>query len=699
MEVIISKNNGFCKGVSRAVETAKKVFGDNVYILGELIHNEQVVDQIKALGTHIVDDISQIANNSTVIIRSHGEPKRVYDALKIKNCEIIDCTCPFVKNIHKIVQEKSQDGYKVVILGEPNHPEVIGINGWCKDNDAIVLSDFDPKIDFSVYPKLCVVSQTTFSVEKYKFFLDNFDKNQCKTLEFFETICYTTFRRQKEAEELSKKCDAIVIIGGQKSSNTRKLFNICASNCKNVFFVSKASELDARKLLNFYKIGIVTGASTPPEQSMEVLTNMADVTEVKTEKSIMEEAIAQFEQKESFKRGEAIKATIISATDSGLYLSIGSKTEVLLEKDDLSCETYDKEAFKSSIGDEIEVLVIDTKPKLRLSQKAIVEKQKEEKDIQEIIDGKIFTVIVTGTNKGGLTAKLGSFEVFIPSSQIRIGFVKDLEKYVGKTLRLKAESVQNQGRRKQIVASQRVILEAEKAERDAIKAEKEDKFFASINVDDIVKGTVVRFASFGAFVEVDGFDCLAHVSDLSWTNVKNPADVLEIGKEYEFVVLKADKETKKVSIGYKQLLPRPWDGVCEKYAVGDVINGKVVRIVPFGVFVEVEQGVDGLVHISQISHEWLENPTSTLTVGQEVSAKIIGIDHDKEKITLSIKATQPAPENPTKPAKEKKDESSEDKPKRKARREKSADADGEVREWKDTDFGGASIAELINKNN
>ena len=695
MEFIIGKNSGFCKGVSRAVATAKEISGENVYILGELIHNESVVNEILKLGTKVIDSIDEV-DSGTVIIRSHGAPKEVFEKLKSKNVKIIDCTCPFVSKIHKIVSEYSGKGYKIVILGEPEHPEVIGIAGWCS-TPAIIVREFSENLDFSAYEKLCIVAQTTYSVEKYNCFFDNFDKNQCKTVEFFKTICYTTSRRQQEADELSRKCDAVIVIGGEKSSNTRKLYEICKRNNDNVFYVTSAELLDKKQLVNFKKVGIVAGASTPREQSVEVLTNMAEVTEVNTEKNIMDEAVAQFENKESFKKGDRISATITSATDSGLFLYIGSKTDVLLAKEDMDCEVYDKDNYKNSVGDEIEVMVMETKPKLHVSQKAIVEKQKEEKEIQEIIDGKVFSATVTGTNKGGLTTKYGSYNVFIPSSQIRIGFVKELDKYVGKTLRLKAEKVETAEKRKQIVASQRIILEAEKAEREAAKAEKEEKFFASINVDDVVKGKVARFATFGAFVEVDGFDCLAHVSDLSWTGAKKPQDVLEIGKVYDFVVLKVDKETKKVSIGYKQLQPRPWDGVATKYAVGDVINGKIVRIVPFGAFVEIEPGVDGLVHVSQISHEWLENPTAGLEIGQEVEAKIMNIDFEKEKITLSIKACLPAPETAQRQPREKK-EDAEDKPRKKQKREKSVDTQGEFREWKDSEFSGASIAELVNKN-
>ncbi len=694
MELIIGKYSGFCKGVSRAVDTAKKICGENVYILGELIHNKDVVDSILLTGTKVINSVDEI-NSGTVIIRSHGASRETFQKLNEKNIKIVDCTCPFVKKIHNIVDEYSKKGYQVVIMGEPEHPEVQGIAGWC-NNEAIIIKEYDPSIDFSKYEKLCIVEQTTYPVKKYNDLLDNFNKNQCKLVDIFSTICYTTFKRQQEAENLSKNCDAMVVIGGNKSSNTKKLADICSKNCKNVFLIQNAGELDANILKHFYKVGIVSGASTPKEQSMEVLTHMAEVTDVVTENNFMDEAVANFTNKETFKKGDIIDATITSATDNGLFLYIGAKTDVLLAKEDIACEAYDKENYKSSVGEDIKVMVLATTPKLHVSQKAIVDREQEDNLINEIKEGKIFQVKIDASNKGGLTGKIGSYNVFVPSSQIRIGFVKDLEKYVGKTLRLKAERVENEGRRKQIVASQRVILEAEQAEREAAKKAKEDAFFASINVDDVVTGKVVRFASFGAFVDVNGFDCLAHISDLSWNKINTPSEVVEIGKEYQFKVLKINQETKKVSIGLKQLTPKAsWADIASKYAEGDIITGKVVRIVPFGLFVEIEKGFDGLVHISQISYEWLENPTAGIEVGQTVDTKIMAINYEKETITLSIKATMPAPEKPEKAPRADREENA-DKPKRKPRRERTESSDDDFREWKDNDFGGASIAELLN---
>lgn len=693
MEIIIGKHNGFCSGVKKAVDKTKEVGRLGVYTLGEIIHNKSVIDEIAKTGVKIIDDPNDLPDGATVIIRSHGVAKSVYEKLCEKNANIVDCTCPFVKKIHSIVEKYSQVGYTIVIVGESNHPEVIGTAGWCCGN-VFVFNEYDESFDFEKYEKICIVAQTTCSVSKFENFLNIFKKNYCKTVEVFKTICYTTEERQREAEVLSKMCDAMVVIGGVKSSNTRKLYDVCKENCSNVFLISNACELDVNKMVNYLKVGIVSGASTPAEQSMEVFSKMEEVTEVKAlnEAEVkplneMEEAVAKLEgAQQKFRRGQRVVATISSATDEGLALYINNtKKEILLSKEELDCEKYDKADYASKVGEEIEVMIIGVNPVI-LSQKAIKALAEEEKEIEEIKNGKIFNVTVDGTNKGGLTAKFGSYGIFIPSSQIRIGFVKDLEKYVGKTLRVKAEKVESQERRKQIVASQRVILETEKAEKEALKAAKEEAFFTNVHVGDVVTGTVVRFASFGAFVEVDGFDCLAHISDLSWTGAKSPADVLEIGKKYEFKVLKADPETKKVSIGYKQLQPRPWDNVPGKYNVGDVITGKVVRIVDFGMFVEIESGVDGLVHMSQISNTWLEKPTEGFKVGDVVNAKIIGIDYDKEKITLSIKATLPAPEKAEAPARPKKE------------RQPKKESDGEAHEWKDSSFGGASIAELTGKN-
>ena len=678
MKIVLAKNNGFCKGVKRAVDTVLSLNTPNTYVLGELIHNEGVLKLLEEKGVETINDTSILQKGDTLVIRSHGVGKAILEDLQRRDIKVINLTCPFVIKTQKIVEDYYNKGYKIVIFGKSNHPEVIGINGWC-DNTAIIYDascDENPLIQGE---KICVVAQTTASTEKFDDFLKNLDNSLFKTVEIFKTICYTTLERQKEAGAISKDCEAMIVIGGTNSSNTKKLYEVCKKNCSNTYLVSSPKGLDYKMLNRYKSVGIVSGASTPINESMEVYLTMSDKII-----NSMDEAVALLDEKKTLKKGQKINVFISQVDDDGLKVYLDGKTDISIPKSQLLLEEYDKAHYEAL--NEIEVVVMGVKP-LVLSEKQILVLKKEEELVKELNEGKIINVKIDAFNKGGLTGKFESFNVFVPAREIKIGFVNDLEKYVGKTLRVKALSVEYTNRKKEIVASQKVILEAEKAERMAEKLAKEEAFFSSIAENDVVTGTVARFAQFGAFVVVNGFDCLAHVSDLSWTGVKSPSDVLEIGKEYDFVVLKVDKENKKVSIGYKQLQPKPWDSVAEKYQVGDVVNGKVVRIVSFGAFVEVEKGVDGLVHVSQICHEFLENPASKLKVGDEVSAKILAIDVQKEKMTLSIKATLDAP------VKEEKVE--EDKPK-KERKAKKEDGD-DMRGWTESNDGGISIAELLSK--
>ena len=682
MEIIIPKVTGFCPGVKNAVDTALNNKNNNVCVYGELVHNPSVIKQLKDNNIEIIDDLKN-SNGKTVIIRTHGISKDLYDYAKEHNIKLIDCTCPFVKKIQDKVYKYYNLGYKIVIIGKAEHPEVIGINGWC-DNTALITEDPD-EINAILDKNICIVAQTTYSNKKFDEINKKINTLSEKKVEIFKTICYTTIVRQSEVLKLSKKCDAIIVIGGENSSNTNKLFELSKKYCDNVFKVSNPDLLDIEKIKNYMKVGIVLGASTPIEQAQEVIQKMEKVTEVNiTEtnetKYTMDEAMKKLEKKPSnFKPGQVINVTIVAATEEGLAVSIANtKKEIILDKDELILP-YVKADYVDKINQDIRVMVTGLNP-LVLSEKAMVKILKEEAEIKEIADGKVFEAEIKSTNKGGLIGKFGSYEVFVPSSQVRIGFVKDLDKYVGKTLRLKAEKVE--ARRKQIVASQRVILEAEKAERDAIKAEKTAAFFNSIQVNDVIIGTPVRFAEFGAFVSVNGFDCLAHVSDLSWTGCNNPADVLELNKEYEFKILKIDVEKQKVSIGYKQLQPKPWELVDSKYAVGDTVHGKVVRLVNFGAFVEIEKGIDGLVHISQISNKWLENPLSELEVGQEIDAKILDINSEKEKMTLSIKALLPEEPKPVKEVKV-------------VEKVEKVEEEPELKEWIDNDSGSVSIAEML----
>ena len=699
MQVKIAKSSGFCRGVKHAVDTAMSIPAENTYILGELIHNPIVTEQVAARGIRTVETVGEVPSGATLLLRSHGVGKAIYEECERRGIRVVDCTCAFVKRIQKIVEELSGTDREIVITGSAKHPEVIGLNGWCGGRAVVIDSPDSPEIAALSDKNVAVVSQTTFSEEKFDKIIKNIEKVCKKTVEIFKTICYTTKERQREAAKLAAECDAVIVLGGANSSNTQKLYEICKAACENVFRLTSAEEFQPGKIKNFKNVGIVSGASTPLTQTQEVLFKMDNSMEEKVTNE-MEEVVAQMDNGQSkLKRGQLVTAIISSATDEGVAVLLPFfKKEILLEKDEIDCEEYKQEDYAAKVGDEIEVMVVSAANPVKLSQKVIKQLKEEEGKIAAIEAGEEFDVTCTGFNKGGLTASMGTYSVFVPAKEIRMGYVKELDKYVGKKLRLKALEIKKSDRKKEIIASQRVILEEERAAREAAKAEREAEFFANIHVGDVVEGKVERVTNFGAFVSVNGFDCLAHISDLSWSGVKNVTDVLEIGKKYEFKVLKIDEENKKVSIGYKQLQPQPWDLVAEKYAEGDVVHGKVVRIVPFGAFVEVENGVDGLVHVSQISHEWLENPTSVLNIGEEIDAKILVLDPANKKMTLSIKALLPEPE--VTKVRPRRDEEKGDKPRnKKSRQPRENREEGEFREWSEGGIGGASIAEMLQNKN
>lgn len=696
--VTVAENSGFCKGVDHAVQTALSVCSSNVYLLGELIHNPLVTKQVCDHGIVTVEDVSQVPDGASLVLRSHGVERRVYSECEQRNIQVIDCTCPFVRRSLNIVREYSEKGRNIVLIGEKTHPEIRALCGWCS-TEPIILNDERMEEILPLRDKNpVVVAQTTFSEEKFLKIIKNIEKVCGKTVEIFKTICYTTKERQTEAAKIAASNDVVIVIGGLHSSNTNKLYDICTQYCSNVYRLECADKFEIQKIKKYKNVGIVSGASTPYTQIREVLFKMENNTE---QKETMENVVAQMDNAQTrLKRGQLVTASISEAKDEGLMVLLpGFKFETLLENSDIDCENYNKDDFASKIGDDIEVMVVSASNPVKVSQKAIAQMKEEEAKIAAISNEEEFEVVCTGFNKGGLTAALGTYSVFVPAKEIRMGYVKELDKYVGKKLRLKALEIKKSDRKKEIIASQRVILEEERVARDMARAEKEAEFFATIKVGDVVEGKVERATNFGAFVSVNGFDCLAHISDLSWSGTKNVTDVLEIGQKYQFKVLKIDQDNRKVSIGYKQLQPQPWDLVADKYAEGDVVHGKVVRIVPFGAFVEVENGVDGLVHVSQISHEWLENPTSVLNIGEEVDAKILVLDPENKKMTLSIKALLPEPEVTKIRARRENEDRGERKP-RKGRVSRDNRDDDEVREWSEGGLGGASIAEMLqNKNN
>ncbi|MDD5944273.1 MAG: bifunctional 4-hydroxy-3-methylbut-2-enyl diphosphate reductase/30S ribosomal protein S1 [Clostridia bacterium] len=643
MEITVAKSAGFCFGVNRAIEACYKEIekGGKIFTYGPLIHNKNVNADLEAKGVKAVDSLEG-CEGATVIIRSHGVGKSVYDELEQRGIAYVDGTCPFVKKIHRIVNERHEAGDSIIIIGDAKHPEVMGINGWC-ENSAVIVDNaedayrlvIDNEKDFTV------VVQTTFRESKYEDILAVLNKKSGR-ITAHNTICSATEERQKEAVKISKNVDKMLVIGDKGSSNTQKLFEICQKNCQNTSYIETIEDL----VLNNYKfndrIGITAGASTPPAIIKEVITTMSEMDEVK---NTMEGEELTFEQmlNESFvtlHTGDIVKGTVISTAGEEVSVNLGYKSDGIITRDEFS---NDKSVVPSKTvqpGDEIEVFVVrvnDGEGNVLLSRKK-VENQKGLEEIEKAYEEKVpVTGMVTDVVKGGLIAVVNGIRVFIPSSQVAGRFVEDLSVYKGKELTFNIIELDRSKRR--FIGGRKALLAKEAEEKKAA-------VFASLEAGKKVTGKVSRITDFGAFVDLGGVDGLIHISEMSWGRISNPKEVLSEGDTVEVVVLDVDKEKSKISLSLKDVTPNPWSLAADKYAVGSIVEGKVVRMVPFGAFVELEPGVDGLVHISQIADKRVEKPEDELKIGEIIKVKVIDVNAEQKKISLSKKAADAA-EAPT----------------------------------------------------
>ncbi|MCH5152953.1 MAG: 4-hydroxy-3-methylbut-2-enyl diphosphate reductase [Clostridiales bacterium] len=677
MKIWLPKEVGFCNGVSSAIQKALSVSG-KAYCLGQLVHNASVTDELQKKGIITVDSIDEVPDGETLIIRAHGAPKAVYDQAQKRGIKIVDATCPWVRAIQQKAKRYSACGYKIVLIGDARHPEIVGINGWC-DNTATI---FDGKghLELNGVEKALIMFQTTFDTRFFEKSLQNISTEGVKTLEIFNTICYTTTQRQYYAQILSAKSDMAIVVGDANSSNTKRLYEIASRNCPTI--LTDGSELNA-DLSNCKNACIISGASTPTELIKGVLERMSEIAkdtvvetvvsdenveitsaEVATEEKVMDKdeallakAVSEMKEGHRYKLGQRVKCRVVLVSDDGVYVRIpSSKKEAFIPNEELSLDG-DYQAVKAELKKALETdeatldcAVISVDKGITLSKKVIDERYKDDALVEGIKQGEEFQAVMTRVGKECLTGKLGSYTVIVHASQIRIGYVKNLNDYVGKTLRLVVSGADKVDDHKRVIfASQKAILLAERKAR-------EDEFWNNIEVGEIVDGKVLRFAPFGAFVDVRGFDCLAHTSDLAWDRIASPADVLEIGNSYEFVVLALDREKNRVSLGYKQLQPEPWAVAAEKFPVGARVTGKVARIMPFGAFVELDKHIDGLLHVSNVSWEWLDDINKALKVGDEIEVEVLEFDAENKRITLSRKSLLEKPEQVEQPAPENKDE-------------------------------------------
>jgi len=635
LDIIVAESAGFCFGVDKAVKLANdlvdNIRGVKIYTLGPIIHNEQVVDKLATRGVKVIEDVSEADVPGHVLIRAHGVVPEVYEKINRRGLEMTDATCPYVKKIHKLVKEKQEEGCQIVIVGDRDHPEVKGVNGWCSNAAYVVNSVEDVDRIPETDKKICVVAQTTITYEKWQT-INNYLKNKFKNIIKFDTICNATSKRQSEAAEIAKAVDMMIVVGSINSSNTQKLYEICKAHCPETYKIETSGDLPPVDIKKVKKIGITAGASTPDWIIKEVIEKMEELNKQENEISFKE----AFESSlVTLQTGEIVKGKIIGFNNSEVYVDLGYKSDGIIPMDEYTDDVDFNPEESLKIGDEVEVFVVrvnDGEGNVLLSKKK-VDVMKSWDKIEEAFENKtpIKAKVVEVTN-GGVIASMGGIRIFVPASQISDRYVKDLSEYLKQTVNLRIIEF-NRAKRK-VVGSQRVLIEEE-------KERKENELWNGIEIGKRYSGVVKSLTDFGAFVDIGGVDGLIHISELSWSKIKHPSEVLKVGDKVEVSILEFDREKKRISLGYRKPEDDPWYKAEEKYKVGDVVKGKVVRLVPFGAFIELEKGVDGLVHISQISSVRIAKPEDALKVGQEVEAKIVEANIEAKKISLSIKEVKP----------------------------------------------------------
>ena len=639
MSITVAKSAGFCFGVSRAVELVEEAAkaGKQVATLGPIIHNRHAVARFEEMGVQVIGTPEEAIPGSTVIIRSHGVTKAVYDRLESMGVEIVDATCPFVKRIHGIVSRAEEEGRLPVIIGTRSHPEVEGIAGWCGNcrifETPEELENWAKSGEIQSDSAICMVSQTTSTESLWKM-CGEIAKKQFTNLKIFDTICRATESRQSEAAELSTVCQAMVVVGDTHSSNTGRLAMICRERCEKTVLVDNASELDAAFFRGVADVGITAGASTPAWIIKEVNKTMSEIIN----ETLQEDFATLLEQSiKTLNTGDKVTGIVTGIGNTEIQVDLGTKHAGYIPYDEVSADPSVKPEDILSVGQEIEVFVVrvnDQEGTVQLSKKKL-DGLKIWDDMAAYAEEKTTVEgVITEENKGGLVANVKGIRVFIPASQSGVAKGGDMAGQVGKTVQLKITEV-NRARRRVIGSIRAVNSEARKAAQE--------KIWNEIEVGAKFHGVVKSLTSYGAFVDIGGVDGMVHVSELSWNRIKTPAEVVKVGDEIDVYVISFDAAKRKISLGYKTAEMNPWNQFMTNYAIGDVVDAKIVKLMTFGAFAEILPGVDGLIHISQIADKRIGKPEDVLAEGQEVQVKITDVDAENKRISLSIRALLETP--------------------------------------------------------
>ena len=637
MEILLAKSAGFCFGVQRAVDTAYKHADEkNVYTYGQIIHNEEVVGDLAKHGVKILEDdeLDQI-KDSKVIIRSHGAEKRVYDILEKNGNEIIDATCPFVKKIHNIVMDECGKGHTVIIIGDGKHPEVKGIMGWCMSEPVVIGTEEEAEKfvqsclngEYKPSENISIVSQTTFNYRKFHNVVDII-RNKLYNVTAYKTICNATSVRQREAQEIASKVDAMIVIGGRNSSNTQKLYEISKKECENTYYIQTLVDLDLTTFESVSRVGITAGASTPNYIIKEVHSSMAELS--------FEQMLENDESKASIRQGEIIDGTIIGVKPDEIVVDIKYKSDGIITRNEYTNTPNVDLTELVKVGDPITVKVIKTNDgegQVALSYKRVAAEKVNEKLEEAFNNGDILTGKVVQVVNGGLNVLYEETRIFIPASLVSDLYEKNLDKYLDQDIEFQLTEFNPKKRR--IIGNRKKLI----VERKAAAAK---ELFEKIEVGMTVEGTVKNVTDFGAFIDLGGADGLLHISEMSWGRVESPKKMFKVGDTVKAFI--KDINGDKIALSLKFDETNPWLNAEEKYAVGTVVTGKVARMTDFGAFVELEPGVDALLHVSQISYDHVAKPEDVYKIGDEIEAKVVDFKPEEKKISLSVKALLPVPE-------------------------------------------------------
>ena len=635
MEVITAKSAGFCFGVARAVKMARELADSAAQprMLGSVIHNRRVTAALEERGMRTLERPEEARQGDSVLLRAHGVGREVYRLLEERGAAVADATCPKVAHVQRLVEKAEEEGRQPVMIGDPTHPEVRGAAGWCRR--LLVFSGPEEAARWfetagaAGSAALTVVSQTTLRREVWESSL-KIIKKECTNLKIFDTICDATHTRQSEAAQLASQVDAMVVVGDPRSANTTHLTEICRGYCGRVFQIENADELPLAALAGCGRVGLTAGASTPASIIKEVIKTMSEEKIQGESMENFEELVEQYTN--TLNTGEKVTGVVTAITPTEVHVDLGCKQAGYIPVDQLTDDPSLKPEDVVKVGEEYELFVIrvnDVEGYATLSKKKVdavkvwenIESACENKDIME--------GVVTEENKGGVVVSVRGQRVFVPASQSGLPRDAAMTELVKQRVKLRITEV-NRARRRVVGSIKAVQQEA----RAAAAAE----VWSGIEVGKRYTGTVKSMTSYGVFVDIGGVDGMVHITDLSWSRIKHPNEVVSIGDTLEVYVISFDPEKKKISLGVKDRSTNPWQVFMDTYKVGDVASVRIVKLMTFGAFAEVVPGVDGLIHISQIADHRIEKPGDELNEGQVVEAKITAVDEEKQKISLSIRA-------------------------------------------------------------